>query len=108
LGLGDVVRGLTWQVDTILLRLLQPAAAVGVYSIAYRPLGPLNWVPRAVLTAMFPSFARLAEGDRPGLGRAFAASARLMWLVSLPIAVSIFVGAEPIIAVLAGPQYLEA
>src|SRR5207248_182265 len=30
LGLGDVVRGLTGQVDTILLGLMQPAAVVGI------------------------------------------------------------------------------
>jgi O-antigen/teichoic acid export membrane protein len=108
LGLGDVIRRLTWQLDTIVLRLLQPPAVVGVYSIAYRPLGPLNWLPRAILRAVFPTFARLAETDRAGLERAFAASIRLLWVTSLPIAVAIFVTAEPVIVILAGEEYLDA
>jgi O-antigen/teichoic acid export membrane protein len=87
LGLGDVLRGLTWNLDTLLLSLLQPASVVGLYSVAYRPLGPLNWVPFAVLTAVFPSFARNAVEDRAALARAFAASLRLLWVMSLPIAV---------------------
>jgi O-antigen/teichoic acid export membrane protein len=108
LGLGDVVRGITWQLDTLLLGLLQPAAVVGIYSVAYRPLGPLNWLPRAVLTAAFPSFARLADGDHEALQRAFAGSLRLLWIASLPLAVAICICAEPVIRLVAGEEYLEA
>ena len=107
-GLGDVVRRMTWQLDTILLSLLQPAAVVGIYSIAYRPLGPLNWLPRAVQTAMFPSIARMAVQDAVALNRTFSTSIRLMWAISLPISTTIFVLAEPLIEILAGKEYLEA
>jgi len=107
-GLGDVVRGLTWQLDTLLMALFQPPAVVGIYSVAYRPLGPLNWLPRAVLTAAFPSFARLAASDRHSLDRAFANSIRLLWIISLPIVIAICMCAEPIITLLAGAEYLEA
>jgi O-antigen/teichoic acid export membrane protein len=108
LGFGDVVRGLTWQLDTVLLALLQPAAVVGLYSVAYRPLGPLNWLPRAVLTATFPTFTRMADGDRAGLGVAFAHSTRLLWVVSLPIAVGVCLAAEPLVRLLGGDEYREA
>jgi len=108
LGFGDMVRHLTWQLDTLLLGLMTPAAVVGIYSVAYRPLGPLNWLPHAVLSAMFPAFARMADGDRAALGRAFAHSLRLMWLVSLPLVVTICLCAEPLIIILAGREYLEA
>jgi len=108
LGLGDVVRGLTWQLDTVLLGVLQPPAAVAIYNVAYRPLGPLNWLPRIILVAAFPAFARLAAGDRSGLSRALAASIRLLWVISLPLAVAIFACAEPLITLLAGPDYVDA
>jgi O-antigen/teichoic acid export membrane protein len=88
--------------------MLQPAAVVGIYSVAYRPLGPLNLIPFAVLTALFPSFARMAGQDRAALARAFASSLRLMWVVSLPIAVVISAFAEPIVIALAGPGYRES
>jgi O-antigen/teichoic acid export membrane protein len=108
LGFGDLVRGLTWQLDTVLLGWLQPAAVVGIYSVAYRPLGPLNWLPRSVATAAFPAFARLAETDRGALGRTFSHCVRLLWLASLPIAVAICVCAEVVVTTLAGPDYLES
>ncbi len=107
LGLGDVVRRVTWQLDTILLGILQPAVVVGIYSIAYRPLGPLNWLPAAVLTAVFPSFARLGD-DPQRLGTAFSHSLRLLWVLSIPLVVAISICAEPLIVLLAGPAYLEA
>jgi O-antigen/teichoic acid export membrane protein len=108
LGLGDVVRRLTWQLDTVLLGFLKPPALVGIYSVAYRPLGPLNWLPQAVLTAMFPALARLADEDRRSLARAFAHSVRLLWIVSLPLAVVICLTAERLIPLLAGPEFLSA
>jgi O-antigen/teichoic acid export membrane protein len=108
LGLGDIARGLTWQMDTILLGLLQPAADVGIYSVAYRPLGPLNWLPRTILTATFPSFVRLAAGDGAALGRAYTGSLRLLFIMGLPIALTLCLCAEPVITVMAGASYLEA
>ena len=108
LGLADVLRRLTWQTDILLLGLLQPPALVGIYSVANRPLATLNWVPFVILTATLPSLARLAGGDRAALDRAFCTSMRLLWICSLPIAVAIFVLAEPVVVLLAGRQYLEA
>lgn len=108
LGVGDVIRRLTLQLDTLLLGVLRPAAAVGIYSIAYRPLGPLNWIPRAVLSATFPMIARMAENGRDRISSAFARTTRLLWVVSLPFAIGICVCAEPALEALAGAEYLEA
>jgi len=108
LGCGDVLRRLTWQIDTLILGFLQAPAVVGIYSVAYRPLGVLNWIPEAILTAVFPSFSRLAHGDPQALSRAFAASTRLLWVISLPLVVGIGVCAEPLVVSLAGADFAEA
>jgi O-antigen/teichoic acid export membrane protein len=108
LGAGDVIRELTWQLGTILLGILQPAAVVGIYSMAFRPLGPLNWLPLAVLNAAFPSYSRLAANDPERLKAAFGNSVRLLWILSIPIAVAMFVCAKPLILLVGGPEFLEA
>jgi O-antigen/teichoic acid export membrane protein len=108
LALGDMARGLSAQLDTALVGLLQPAAAVGIYSMAYRPLGPVYWLPRVVMQAAFPSFARLASADHQALGRAFSSSLRLMWLISLPMALCVSAYAGPVVAILAGPEFAAA
>jgi len=108
LGVGDLVQRITWQVDTILLGQLRPLAEVGLYSIAYRPLQPLNLVPRTVLAVTFPEFSRLAHVDRPALDRAFTASIRLLWIVSLPISIAVCAVAEPLVVLPAGAEFAEA
>ena len=108
LGVGDLVQRITWQVDTILLGQLRPLGEVGLYSIAYRPLQPLNLVPRTVLAVTFPEFSRLAHVDRPALSRAFAASIRLLWIISLPISIAVCAIAEPLIVIPAGTEFVEA
>jgi O-antigen/teichoic acid export membrane protein len=108
LGVGDMVRGPNWQLDTLLLGLFQPSAAVGLYVVAFRPHAPLLCFPRAVLTAAFPAFARLATGNPDALGRAFANSTRLLWIFGLPAVIAVCLAAEPLIAVLVGREYLEA
>jgi O-antigen/teichoic acid export membrane protein len=107
LGSGDVVRQLMWQMDTIVIRILHSPAAAGVFSLAYKPLGPINWLPRAVLTAAFPSLARMATGGRNKLESAFAHSSRLLWLMSIPIAVTVAFGAEPLVKLMSGKNYSE-
>ena len=108
LGVGDLIQRVTWQIDTILLGWLQPEAVLGIYSVAYRPLQPLNLVPRTVLSVTFPQFSRLADTDYQALGRAFARSIRLLWIVSLPISIAICVAAEPLVVIPAGEEYREA
>jgi O-antigen/teichoic acid export membrane protein len=108
LAVGDMVRGPNWQLDTLLLGLFRPAATVGLYVVAFRPHAPLLCFPRAVLTAAFPSFARLAIDRRDGFGRAFADSTRLLCIFGLPVVIAVCLGAEPLIGVLVGREYLEA
>jgi O-antigen/teichoic acid export membrane protein len=108
LGFGDLMRRLTWQLDTMLLSVLATPEVVGIYSVAYRPLQPLNFIPQSISWATFPSFARSAAEDPHQVGRAFGNSVRLLWIISIPIIIAIWVGAEPLITIVAGDEYLEA
>jgi O-antigen/teichoic acid export membrane protein len=109
LTLGDWVRRLMNQVDTVLLLVLQGSlAAVGIYKLACLPLYSLNLPAQLFLLVLFPSFVRLAGEDRPAMARALARSTRLLWVVSLPAAVVVFACAQPITRLLGGPDFGEA
>lgn len=105
LGWGDVLRKLTWQLDTIVLAILASPGQVGTYSLAYRPLGPLNWIPRAMLAAAFPSVTRQARTDSESTRRAFDTSTRLLLVTGVPLAIGVFFTAEPLIRLLVGEQF---
>jgi len=108
LGLGDVCRRVTLQIGTVLLGVLAPLAAVGIYNFAYRPLGFLRLVPRVILTVLFPSFSQLAKESRASLDRALARSIRLLWMGSLPIVVVIVVCADHLVLLIANEKYADA
>jgi O-antigen/teichoic acid export membrane protein len=108
LGLGDVIRRLAAQVDILILGFVQAPAAVAIYSIGVRPLSTVNWLPQVVLAAVLPSFARLARSDRRSLQRVFAKTTCFAGLAGLPIALALCFLAEPVVAIIAGRDYLAA
>lgn len=107
LGISESIRGQAWQMDTVLLGLLQPAAVVGLYSVAYRPLTVLNWLPLAAAAATFPMLVRVA-GSPAQFNQAVANSTRMLLISALPLAVVISLGAEYLVTTLAGSEYLAA
>ena len=108
LGWGDGMRKLMWQIDTLVLFLLTSPVHVGVYSVAFRALSPLNWIPRALLSAAFPAVARHAVISQVSVRCAFARGTRFMVVASLPLAIGVSVAARPIITTLAGASYAES
>ncbi|HEV3298424.1 MAG TPA: flippase [Planctomycetaceae bacterium] len=107
LGISESIRGQGWQLDTVLLGLMQPAVVVGIYNAAYRPLTMFYWLPLAATAATYPTFVRLATSPLQ-FNQAVANCIRMLWIGALPVAVVISLGAEQLITLLAGREYLEA
>jgi O-antigen/teichoic acid export membrane protein len=108
LGFGDVIRQLQMQLDTLLLSAFLPAAAVGLFGIASRPLQPLQLLPRIIVSVTFPMLSRTARNDRLAFSRTFAHTTNLLWIASLPVAIIITACARPLILLTAGPQFAGA
>jgi stage V sporulation protein B len=108
LGIGDAVRRLIMQLDTLLLAALRPPAYVGMFSVAYRPLQPLQLLPRAIVSVTFPMMSRIAHCDRAAFSRSFARTTNLLWVASLPIALITTACAGPLILTTAGPDFAGA
>jgi O-antigen/teichoic acid export membrane protein len=108
LGIGDSVRRLIMQLDTLLLAAFRPPALVGLFSVAYRPLQPLQLLPRTIVSVTFPMMSRVAHSDRAALSRAFARTTNILWVASLPIALLTTACAAPLILATAGPDFTGA
>lgn len=73
------------QADIIMLGVLQGPTAAGIYTIATRGAGLINFVLFAVNAALAPRIASLyAAGDLAGIQRLATRSSRLIFLFSLP------------------------
>ncbi len=108
IGAGDVLRVLGWQLETLLLAILSAPAAVGLFSVAYRPLRPLQILPRSLVSVTFPMLSRAGADDRTTIRRTMANSTALLWLLSLPLALTVTICARPFLLATAGPAYETA
>lgn len=108
LGFGDVVRQMQMQLDTLLMSAFRPAAIVGLFSVACRPLQPLQILPRIIVSVTFPMLSRSAHLDRNAFSRTFAQTTNLLWIASLPISILVTACAKPMIIATAGPEFAGA
>lgn len=108
LGVGDVIRQVLLQMDTLMLAALRTPAAVGLFNVAARPLQPLQLVPRIIVSVTFPSMSRLGHIDRGAVSRTFAHTTTLLWAASLPVSIVVSICAEALIRKTAGPDYADA
>jgi O-antigen/teichoic acid export membrane protein len=108
LGVGDVIRQFHLQVDTLLLAAFRPQAIVGMFSVAARPLQPLQLLPRIIVSVTFPMLSRSAHVDRASFSRTFAKTTTLLWAAALPISIVVSMGATPLILATAGPEFKDA
>ena len=95
-----------FQVDIVILQALKGAAMVAQYSTAYKWLLALNIVPAFFTQALFPVISRQAKADRAALSRSIRFGIKLLFALTLPLAVAFTVLAEPLTLLLAGARYL--
>ncbi len=105
-SLGNVLGLVNRTLDNLVVGRVLGAAALGVYSMAYR-LGdfPTGVVGYAVGRVMFPAYSRLQD-DLAAFRNAFVQNLERVALLALPTSVALFVYAEPLVSVLLGPKWL--
>ncbi|MFN8560002.1 MAG: oligosaccharide flippase family protein [Dehalococcoidia bacterium] len=106
LMLNSLLQTLFFKIDILLLAPLQGEQAVGWYSSAYKWVEAFLIVPPYLVMALFPLMSRRAENDRAGLRDAYENTVRWLIAVALPAATLTTFMAEPLIALLAGQDYL--
>ena len=105
-SLGNILGLVNRTLDNFIVALELGAAALGVYSMAYR-LGdfPTAVVGYVVGRVMFPAYARL-QSDLGAFRQAFIENMERVALLALPTSIALFVYAEPIVLVLLGEKWL--
>jgi O-antigen/teichoic acid export membrane protein len=101
LFLNQLLQGLFFKVDSLLLPGLAGLAAAGVYAAAYKVSEGAGIISSSFTLALFP---RLARGDH--LEAAYRLALRVLLQLAFPLAAGITVLSEPIVAVVGGPEYL--
>jgi O-antigen/teichoic acid export membrane protein len=99
---------LHFKIDTVLLSILKPLADVGTYSVAYRFIEQVLFIPSFFVAAVFPIIASYhATGDallKLAIDKSFA----FLIIIGLPVAAASFVLAPDIINLVAGDEFSKA
>ena len=106
LMLNHLLATIFFQVDIVILQALKGAAVVAQYGTAYKWLLALNIVPAFFTQALFPVISRQAQADRQALSRSYRFGIKLLFALTLPLAVAFTLLAEPLTLILAGARYL--
>lgn len=96
-ALAGIFFKLNGSIDTVMLRLLVSSRGVAWYSIAFKLTTALTVLPGAFATSYFPAMSQAWKSHRERLPDLFERSMIYIMLLSLPIAVGVFVIAEPLI-----------
>ncbi len=95
-------------IDSIILSKLAGDIAVGWYSIPYKITYAFQFIPLALIAALYPKFSELYAKDRERLGQLFQQGLKYLLLISVPIAVGIGVLSKDIILTLYTEEYMAS
>lgn len=106
LMLNHFLATIFFQIDIVILQAIKGALIVAQYSTAYKWLLAINIIPSFFTQALFPVMSRQAKHDVPALTRSFTLGIKLLFAVTLPVAVAFTVLAEPLTRILGGSPYV--
>ena len=106
LMLNHFLATIFFQVDIIILEALKGARIVGQYSVSYRWLLALNIIPAFFTQALFPILSRQAQEDRDSFVRLYRFGIKLLFTLTIPLAITFTVLADVLVGILGGQQYL--
>jgi O-antigen/teichoic acid export membrane protein len=101
LFVNQLLQGLFFKVDALLLPGLAGLAAAGVYGAAYKVSEGAGIVSSSFTLALFPRLSRASDTSE-----AYRLGLRLLLQVGMPLAAGVALLAEPIVAVVGGREYL--
>ena len=108
LGLGALLRKAGWQVDILILTRISTIPAVGFFSAAYKIVQSVNLLPVVFAMPLFPVFSKLAVGAPDKFERLYQQSFKLLFLIGVPIALTLSILSEWIVRLAYGAQFLPA
>lgn len=104
-GLLGVLGLLYFRVDTILLSYIKGSFDTGIYSVAYRFLEAVTFIPSAFSAALFPVFAGLHDSSPDNLKKLYFKSLKIMLGLGILILLGYFFILPQIIGVFL-PEFL--
>ena len=109
LGIGRILRKMSFRIDIILLKVLVGSAGAGLFQGVYKPILQLMFIPRNISAALFPVFSRLFEENTSrSAENLYRMSFKFLTIIMLPIVVTMIFFSKEFVTLLLGDAFLEA
>jgi O-antigen/teichoic acid export membrane protein len=108
MGLASVFITIYFQVDSVLLLEIAGASEAGIYGAASGFLGPLTFLPAAIMSSFFPVLSAVLRSDPVRARRLVQVCADLMGVVGLPILAGAIALSGPLVHLIFGPSFARA
>ncbi len=96
------------RIDVLLLKTLQGENSVGLYAAAFRLVGPLNFIPLALVTSLFPLMSQYSVNSAESLGKTYVLGMKILGVIGLPLALIATILGGQIFAALYKPVFAPA
>ncbi len=107
LGLVFIINNLYFKLDTLMLFVIKGAAAVGIYSVAYKVLEVTAFVGSYFASALKPGISQNIAENKPVVADIMRKSINVMVFISLPLTIVSIAFAKEIILFLSTPAFLS-
>ena len=105
---ASVLASLFYRVAIVMMSLIAAAVQTGYFSVSFRVVEVFVAVPSLIVGSAYPVLSRAADTDQQRLARGF----QLLFDVSVVLgawtALALAAGAEPVIAIIGGPDFAPA
>jgi O-antigen/teichoic acid export membrane protein len=108
LGVAGVMITIYYQVDSVLLLQIAGPREAGIYGAAYGFLGPLIFLPAAIMGSFFPVLSAIHKRDPERSRRLVQVCADVMAVIGLPILAGAIALSAPIVHVIYGGEFSRA
>ncbi|PIT90728.1 MAG: hypothetical protein COU22_00665 [Candidatus Komeilibacteria bacterium CG10_big_fil_rev_8_21_14_0_10_41_13] len=92
-------------IDTVLLNQLIDETAVGYYSIPYKLIFSLQFLPMAFIASLYPAFANYFISNKEMLQKTFEKAMIYLGIIAVPITFGVLALARPLILKVYTPEY---
>ena len=108
IALSSVVMVIYYQIDMVMLSIMQGDVAVGIYSAAHKLFDPLLLIPNALMMSLFPIMSEAFKTSNDRLIKSYRLSLKYLLIIALPIAIGITLVADKVILLIYGAEFANS
>ncbi|MFA6524970.1 MAG: flippase [Patescibacteria group bacterium] len=97
-----------FQIDAVMLSIMKSEVEVGLYSAAYRLVVAFYMIPQIIFQVALPQIYKFSLNNKEKLIRITHTIQKFLLAIAVPITVILWLGAEQIIKIVYGAEYLPA